>query len=51
MECANLAPFSATVRAVTGRPVFDLFTLGMHAFQTCIGTRFGRSGSPSERRW
>lgn len=29
MECANLAPFSHSVRMATLLPVFDLFTLGM----------------------
>jgi hypothetical protein len=31
LECANFAPFSPTVRETSGLPVFDLYTLGMHA--------------------
>ena len=33
MECANFAPFRGAVRRATGLPVFDLYTLGMHAYQ------------------
>jgi Asp/Glu/hydantoin racemase len=40
LECANLAPFGTSVRRVTGLPVFDLYTLGMHAYFTCVGTEF-----------
>jgi Asp/Glu/hydantoin racemase len=40
LECANLAPFGTSVRRATGLPVFDLYTLGMHAYFTCIGTEF-----------
>jgi Asp/Glu/hydantoin racemase len=40
MECANLSPFSTTVRRITGLPVYDLYTLGMHAYYTCVGTEF-----------
>ena len=32
LECANFSPFSQAVRRVSGRPVFDLYTLGMHAY-------------------
>jgi Asp/Glu/hydantoin racemase len=34
LECANFAPFSHIVKRIAGIPVFDLYTLGMHAFQT-----------------
>lgn len=40
LECANLAPFGPTVRRVSGLPVFDLYTLGMHAYLATIGTDF-----------
>jgi hypothetical protein len=40
LECANLAPFGPTVRQVTGMPVFDLYTMGMHAYQVTSGTVF-----------
>lgn len=32
LECANLSPFREIVRRATGRAVFDLYTLGMHAY-------------------
>jgi hypothetical protein len=31
LECANFSPFAAIVRRVSGLPVFDLYTLGIHA--------------------
>ncbi|MFG1626112.1 hypothetical protein [Kribbella sp. NPDC049227] len=34
LECANFAPFSHIVKRVSGRPVFDLYTLGMNAYLT-----------------
>ncbi len=34
LECANFSPFRGIVRRVSGVPVFDLYTLGMHAFAT-----------------
>jgi hypothetical protein len=37
LECANLAPFSQTVREISGLPVFDLYTLGMHAYLATSG--------------
>ncbi len=37
LECANFSPFSGLVRRVTGLPVFDLQTLGMHARATTDG--------------
>jgi Asp/Glu/hydantoin racemase len=40
MECANLAPFSPAVRKAIRLPVFDLYTLGMNAYQTSAGTEF-----------
>lgn len=40
LECANLAPFGPTVRSVSGLPVFDLYTLGMHAYLATVGTDF-----------
>jgi Asp/Glu/hydantoin racemase len=43
LECANLAPFGSTVRRVTDRPVFDLYSLGILAYQSCIGVDFVRS--------
>jgi hypothetical protein len=42
LECANLAPFGQTVRDITGLPVFDLYTLVMHAYLTTTGTTFPR---------
>jgi hypothetical protein len=33
LECANFAPFRGAVRRATGLPVFDLYTLGMHAYE------------------
>jgi len=45
LECANLAPFGTSVRRVTGLPVFDLYTLGMHAYFTCVGTEFVTSAA------
>jgi Asp/Glu/hydantoin racemase len=44
LECANLAPFGPTVRRVTRLPVFDLYTLGMHAYQVTTGPDFGSPG-------
>jgi Asp/Glu/hydantoin racemase len=44
LECANLAPFAPTVRRVTGLPVFDLYTLGMHAHHVASGTDFAEGG-------
>jgi hypothetical protein len=41
LECANLSPFSQTVRRVTGLPVFDLYTLGMHAYLATGGPGLG----------
>jgi hypothetical protein len=40
LECANFSPFSPTVRRVTGLPVFDLYTLGMHAYLATTGPTF-----------
>jgi hypothetical protein len=39
LECANLAPFAPGVRRTAGVPVFDLYTLVMHAHLTTIGSR------------
>jgi NADP-dependent 3-hydroxy acid dehydrogenase YdfG len=38
LECANLAPFAPGVRRTAGVPVFDLYTLVMHAHLTTIGS-------------
>jgi Asp/Glu/hydantoin racemase len=40
LECANLAPFAQAVRTAAGVPVFDLYTLGMHAYLSAAGTDF-----------
>jgi hypothetical protein len=48
LECANLAPFGTSVRRVTGLPVFDLYTLGMHAYFTCVGTEFVASSTAAD---
>jgi Asp/Glu/Hydantoin racemase len=40
LECANFGPFSPIVRRVTGLPVFDLYTLGMHAYLATTGPTF-----------
>lgn len=40
LECANFSPFSPTVRRVTGLPVFDLYTLGIHAYLATTGPTF-----------
>lgn len=40
LECANFAPFSQTVRRTAGVPVFDLYTLGMHAYLATSGPEF-----------
>jgi Asp/Glu/hydantoin racemase len=40
LECANFAPFGHTVRTTAGVPVFDLYTLGMHAYLASTGTDF-----------
>jgi hypothetical protein len=45
LECANFSPFSQTVRRVTGLPVFDLFTLGLHAYHAVSGHAPGRATS------
>ena len=37
LECANFSPFSGLVRHITGLPVFDLHTLGLHACATTDG--------------
>jgi Asp/Glu/hydantoin racemase len=50
LECANLAPFGTSVRRVTGLPVFDLYTLGMHAYFSCVGTEFVTSASTGADR-
>jgi Asp/Glu/hydantoin racemase len=42
MECTNFVPFSQTVRRVTGLPVFDFYTLGMHAYLASTGPVFDR---------
>jgi hypothetical protein len=44
LECANFGPFSPIVRRVTGLPVFDLYTLGMHAYLATTGPAFGDLG-------
>lgn len=43
LECANFGPFSQTVRSVAGVPVFDLYTLGMHAYLASVGPDFLRA--------
>ncbi len=43
MECANFAPFGHTVGSITGLPVFDLYTMGMHAYRVGSGTLFPRT--------
>jgi hypothetical protein len=44
LECANFAPFSPVVRRVAGVAVFDLYTLGMSAYQaTTVAPAWGRS--------
>ncbi len=40
LECANFAPFRGAVRRATGLPVFDLYTLGMHAYQVSADADF-----------
>jgi hypothetical protein len=40
MECTNFVPYSAAVRAATGLPVYDLYTLVMQAYYTTVGARF-----------
>lgn len=40
LECANFGPFSPIVRRVTRLPVFDLYTLGMHAYLATTGPTF-----------
>lgn len=42
MECANFAPFRGAVRRATGLPVFDLYTLGMHAYHVSAESDFPR---------
>lgn len=43
LECANFAPFGQTVRRTSGVPVFDLYTLGMHAYLATSGPEFHRA--------
>jgi len=43
MECANFPPFGQMVRTITGLPVFDLYTMGMHAYLVGSGTDFPRT--------
>lgn len=45
LECANFAPFSRLVRRTSGLPVFDLYTLVMHAFLASGGTEFASRAS------
>lgn len=40
MECTNFVPYSAAVRAATGRPVYDLYTAVMQAYHATVGTPF-----------
>lgn len=49
LECANLSPFAQIVRRISGVPVFDLYTLGMQAHLSTMGTDFAaetQSASP-----
>jgi hypothetical protein len=48
LECTNYGPYSQTVRRVTGLPVFDLYTLGMHAHLVSNGTAFGLATSSAD---
>ena len=45
LECANFGPFSPIVRRVTGLPVFDLYTLGIHAYLATSGPSFERAAT------
>ena len=42
LECANFPPYRAAVRRATGLPVFDLYTLGMHAYHVSADATFMR---------
>jgi hypothetical protein len=44
LECANFVPFSQTVRGIAHVPVFDLYTLAMHAVLSAKGTAFAAGG-------
>ncbi len=44
LECTNFVPFSQAIRAATGRPVFDLFTLVMQIYNATAGHDFTRRG-------
>ena len=45
LECANFSPFSGIVKRVSGLPVFDLYTLGMHAFAATAIDPGGTNGA------
>lgn len=40
LECTNFVPFSQAIRRATGRPVFDHYTLVMHAYLATTGVDF-----------
>jgi hypothetical protein len=40
MECTNLVPYSQAVRAATGLPVLDHYTLVMQAYRFLVGHEF-----------
>jgi hypothetical protein len=48
LECTNFGPWSAAIRRVTGRPVFDLRTAVLQVHLAAIGAPFGVD--PSIRR-
>ncbi len=48
LECANLAPFSQTVRETSHLPVFDLYTLGIHAYLGTSGPDWLHPPAPEQ---
>jgi hypothetical protein len=45
LECTNFVPFSQAIRAATGMPVYDLYTLVMQVYNATAGRDFAAPAS------
>ena len=54
LECTNMPPYAADIQRETGRPVFDITSLGRHDRHALAGGRLPRAppdpGSSAARR-